>query len=94
MKSIRIPAYATSRAALIVACVGAAVLCTPALAQSRVAKPSSMSRVALNPQPLPPRLNPQPLPPKLTASPSATATATSSTQQRGIIIVSGRSLGR
>jgi len=85
MKSIRIPAYATSRAALIVACVGAAVLCTPALAQSRVAKPSSMSRVALNPQPLPP---------KLTASPSATATATSSTQQRGIIIVSGRSLGR
>jgi hypothetical protein len=72
MKSIHTPIGA--------ACFAAVALSQPAFA-AKVAMVTTLSRVALNPQPLPPKVQP---------SSSASTGSKTTTQQRGIIIGGGK----
>lgn len=75
MKPVRPARRSSPHAWIGVACLGAAAFCLPAVAQQRSSATSALNRVALNPQPLPP---------KLKVAPPAPA------QERSIIIVGGR----
>ena len=70
---------------ILVACIAAAACCLPVVAQAatRVAN-SSLDRVALNPQPLPP---------KALAMPTTGLTKPAVGQDRSIIIVGGKPTG-